>query len=375
MTGKGQQARGVSQASEGSSGHQARLSSKAGLPPGSLVYIGPDRDHRVNLVAIPVGAVDPTPQSLTRVEQLQDLPQGGRYHWLILDGLHEQSWMEALGRQLDIGPLVLEDVLNTRQRPKFEVHPGMLLFQLKSIRRDGSRLGLEQVSLLVGPDWVLTVLERPSALLDPVFQRLQRPSGRLRQGGPDLLAAAVLDVIVDGCFEGVENLGEQLEHLEQRVHKEVDGRVMPDAYRMRSRLHELRRAFLPLRDALNQALQQEPDRVQPTTRPYLRDVLDHTLHLIDQVETQREIVNQVVELHLALVNLRSTEVMKVLTIIATLFIPLSFLAGVYGMNFDRGAGPLAMPELSWAWGYPAFWGLCLLFAGGFLVWFRRKRWI
>lgn len=363
---------------EPAEGSRPPLSSKAGLPPGSLVYIGPRRDHGVSLSVIPVGAREPEARVFTEPGQLEGLEEpapGEGFRWFILDGLHRIEWLERLGRQLGIEPLVLEDLLNTRQRPRFEVHAEHLLFQLKRMRREGNRQVLEQVSLLVGRTWVLTLLERPSTLLDPVHQRLARSGGRLRQGGPDLLATAVLDVIVDGCFEGAESLGEQLEHLEQRVHREVDSRVMQEAYRLRNRLHELRRAFLPLREALNLALQEIPERIQPTTRPYLRDVLDHAVQLIEQVETQREIVNQVVELHLALVNLRSTEVMKVLTIIATLFIPLSFLAGVYGMNFDRAAGPLAMPELSWAWGYPAFWGLCLLFVGVFLAWFRHKRWL
>lgn len=351
------------------------LSIKAGLPPGSLVYVGPPRDHAIGVTVIPVGEAEPVPVVLSSPADLDGLPDRQGLLWLHLNGLHEIGWLEALGKKFGIDALILEDVLNTRQRPKFEAHLEMLQFHLKSVKTAGTGLHMEQVSVLAGRSWVLTIQEHPSPLLDPVRERLKRPQSRLRRGGPDLLMAAVLDVIVDGCFDATERIGEQLEHLEQRVHKEVDKRVMQEAYRLRSRLHELRRAYLPLREALGSALQQDTRHVLPATRPYFRDVQDHVLQLIEQVETDREIVNQVVELHLSLVNLRSNEVMKVLTIIATIFIPLSFLAGVYGMNFDRSAGALAMPELSWAWGYPAFWGICLLFVGGFVVWFRHKRWL
>ncbi|MCA9785517.1 MAG: magnesium/cobalt transporter CorA [Candidatus Cloacimonetes bacterium] len=351
-----------------------KLSSKAGLPPGSLVYIGLPRDHAVTLTVEIVEGGAHRVETFDSLEQLASFRPAG-LAWYHLDGLHHIPWIEALGKLFEIDSLVLEDILNTRQRPKFEQLDNMLVFHLKRILSNRNGHSMEQVSLLLGKDWVLTFQERPDGLLEPLRTRLKRSDSRLRAGNADLLATAVLDVVVDSSYSVLDRIGDEVDQLELQVQQAESGHVLSRAFELRRRMYSLRRAFLPLRDALGSAMLADTPLLRRAVRPFLRDVHDHVLHASEQVESHREIVTQVVELHLSLVNLRANEIMKILTIMASLFIPLSFLAGVYGMNFQHPDGSPSIPELRWIWGYPAFWGACLFFVLSFLIYFRRKRWI
>lgn len=236
-------------------------------------------------------------------------------------------------------------------------------------------LELEQVSLFFGERFVLTFRERPGDCFEPVCERLRRSRGRFRRSGSDYLAYALLDAVVDSYFPIVESYGDRLEELEDRILTKPDSKLVNEIHAIKRDLVMIRRAVWPLREAVSQLVREEHERIRTETRLYLRDVHDHTHQLVELTETQREVAAGMLDIYLSSMSHRMNEVMKVLTIIATIFIPLSFVASVYGMNFDRDVSPWNMPELTWRYGYPFALALMAAIAVGMLVYFRRKRWI
>jgi magnesium transporter len=298
--------------------------------------------------------------------------------WINVDGLGDIPTLRHIGTMFGLHPLALEDIVNLHQRPKVEAYEGYLFIVLRmpvsvpSIPPSSApRLETEQVTMALGPDFVVTFQERPGDSFEPVRHRLRSPGGQIRQRGPDYLAYA----LIDAFFPILEDYGEQVEALEDDVIAHPGNRQIARIHELKRNLLTARRALWPLRDMLNALLREETPLIDPQTRIYLRDCHDHAIQLIDLVETYREICSGLVEIHLSSVSNRMNEIMKVLTIIATIFIPLTFIVGVYGMNFDPAAGPLSMPELGWRYGYPAVLLLMTLIAAGLLIWFRRKGWI
>jgi magnesium transporter len=267
-------------------------------------------------------------------------------------------------------------VLNTHQRPKFEHYEGFHLLILRMPEMVGEEAVTQQFAIFFGPGFVLTFDERPGDCLDPIRQRLRDGKGRLRAAGPDYMAYALLDAIIDAYFPVVEAAGERLDELEEDILKGVSphglvGRI----HCVRRNLLTVRRALWPLREVVS-ALQREEDAaVTPETRLYLRDVYDHVVNLLDMLENLREIGAGLMELHLSAVSNRMNEIMKVLTVISTIFMPLTFIVGVYGMNFDPDSSPWNMPELRWYWGYPFAIAVMLAAVVAMLLFFRRRGWI
>ncbi|MCS7182106.1 MAG: magnesium/cobalt transporter CorA [Thermoanaerobaculum sp.] len=303
-------------------------------------------------------------QGLT-VAQALSLPR--ERAWLRVKGLDTEIVAE-LGRQLNVHPLVLEDILNPGQRPKMELHPHFLFLVVDVPLLSGSTLQEVQVSLLLFRDLVVSVEEREHAFFVGVEKRLGLGFGRLFQYGSDYLAYALVDAAVDHFFPVVESLGEQLEELEEILLAQQD-QVLPQLHTLRRHLLRLRRSLWPLRDAVGNLLRQEAELVGDGVRVFFRDVHDHTLYLLDLVENYRDMAGSLVELSLSMVAQRTNEVMKVLTVIGTIFLPLTFIVGVYGMNFEH------MPELAWPWAYPALWGIMVLLGLGMLRAFRRRGWL
>lgn len=294
--------------------------------------------------------------------------------WINVDGLAEATLIEKIGERFGLHPLALEDVMGTHQRAKVESYDDHLYVVLKMVSfRDG--LEAEQVSIFLGPRYVISFQERPGDCLEIIRERLRKGKGRVRTAGADYLAYAIIDAIIDHYFPVLEGLGERLEHLESEILTDPSAETVAAIHEIRRELLGLRKAAWPLREAMATLYREENELISEATRPYLRDCYDHTIQLIDVVETYRELAAGLVDIYLSSLGQKNNEVMKVLTIIATIFIPLSFIAGLYGMNFNPASSPWNMPELNWAWGYPFALALMSCTAFGLLYFFFRKGWL
>ncbi len=296
--------------------------------------------------------------------------------WINVDGLGDTEAIEACGEKLGLHILALEDVFNTSHRPKAEEFEDHIFVIMRMARiRDGV-LDIEQISLFFGRKYVMTFQERPEDVLDPVRQRIRKGSGRrIRLSRSDYLAYAIIDAVIDGYFPVLEHYIAQLDELEDLVIDKPDETVMTRTHEIKRALQLLRQSMWPMREALNTLSAEENKLVHDDTRPFLRDALDHVIQVMDIIETSRERAAGITDLYLSSLSNKMNEVMKVLTIIATIFIPLGFIAGLYGMNFNPEASPWNMPELSWPFGYPLALGIMLLIAGGMLLYFANKGWI
>jgi len=339
-----------------------------GAPPGILVA-DPDAPKPV----IRVLAYGPDGVDERDIQSPDEIPAllGKRaVTWVQVAGLGDVAVLEKLGAIFHLHRLALEDVLNTRQRPKFEHYEGFHLLILRMPEMVGEEATTQQFAIFFGPGFVLTFDERPGDCLDPIRQRLRDGKGRLRAAGPDYLAYALLDSIIDAYFPVVELEGERLDELEEDVLKGVSPQgLVGRIHGVRRNLLTVRRALWPLREVIS-ALQREEDAaVTAETRLYLRDVYDHVINLLDVLENLREIGAGLMELHLSAVSNRMNEIMKVLTVISTIFMPLTFIVGVYGMNFD------VMPELRWKYGYLFAIGLMVAAVVVMVMFFRRRGWL
>jgi magnesium transporter len=352
---------------------KSRLS-MPGAPTGQLVA-DPDAPRPVlRVLAYGPDGVDERP--LKSVDELPALLGKRPVTWVQVTGLGDAAVLEKLGEIFKLHRLALEDVLNTRQRAKFERYEG---YDVLFVRMPGTVDGAtttEQLALFFGKGFVLTFDERPGDCFEPIRQRLREGKGRLRAAGPDYLAYALLDAVIDAYFPVVETAGERLDALEEDILAGASPQgLITRIHAVRRDLLVVRRALWPVREVVS-ALQREEDAaVTSETRLYLRDVYDHVVNLLDVLENLRELAAGLMELHLSAVGNRMNEIMKVLTIISTVFIPLTFIVGVYGMNFDPGAGPLSMPELRTPFGYVTVWAVMIAIVVAMVVFFRRKGWL
>jgi len=294
--------------------------------------------------------------------------------WINVSGLGDAGALTALGRMFGLHHLALEDVVNVHQRPKVEDYEGNQFIVVRMPRNSDSA-DTEQMSLFVGGNFVLTFQERPGDCLDPVRKRIREGSTRIRSSGADYLAYAILDAVTDGYFPVLDHYGDRLLALEENLLGDEEDVPVAVLHDLKRDLHTLRGHIRPLREVFTSLLRAESSLFTASTLPFLRDCYDHAMQLIDLVESHRELATSLIELHRSNVGNRMNEVMKVLTIIATIFMPMSFIAGVYGMNFDPSRSRWNMPELGWAWGYPFALGLMALVALWMLFFFRRRGWI
>jgi magnesium transporter len=290
--------------------------------------------------------------------------------WIDVEGFGSRPLLSSLAEKLEIHPLAMADVVHAPQRPKAELHDQRLLVVTQMARvGDTGGIDLEQVSLVLGPDWVISFKERPGDVFDPVRERIRSGASRFRRYGPDYLLYSLIDAVVDGYFPVVEALEGVLEALEEEVIHQATPSSLARIHATRRTLQTLHRVQWRQRDAVNAMLRDEDLPISDAVKPYLRDVHDHAFQILDILETHREIVIGLMDLNLSSASHRLNEVMKTLTIVATIFIPLTFMSGVYGMNFDH------MPELHWKWGYPAFWIAMAVLGVGLVAWFRRRGWV
>ena len=316
------------------------------------------------------------------LEPSVDALRTGTTVWLNVDGLGHADTLRRIGERFSLHPLALEDVVNVHQRPKFEAYDDHLFLIVRmpvATEREGDAqapvLRTEQVALFVGRGFVVTFQEIAGDAFEPVRHRLRHATSALRRRGADYLAYALVDAVVDAYFPLLEAYGERLEALETDVLARPERDHVATIHDLKRDLLTLRRAVWPMRDMLAALRREDTPLIDEHTRVYLRDCEDHAIQLIDMIETYREIASGLVDIHLSSLSNRMNEVMKVLTIIATIFIPLTFVAGIYGMNFDPSVGPWNMPELGWRYGYPTVLALMLVVAFGLLAWFRRMGWI
>ena len=343
---------------------------KAGMPPGSVVYVGEEPPEAARITVIDYGPEHYEEREVDDLSEVEDYRDTGSVTWINVDGVHEEEIVEEIGARYALHPLLMEDVVSTGQRPKMEEYEEHLFMVLQMlVPEDGGVVRGEQVSLVLGPHWIVSFQERRGDVFDGLRHRLRSGKSRARTSGPDYLAYRLLDAIVDQYFVVLERMGDSLEDLEEQVIEEPDQETLEAVHELKGELLFVRRAAWPVRELVNALQRAESELVAEGTDPYLRDVYDHAVQVIDTTETYRDLVSGLVDLYMSGVSNRMNEVMKVLTIIATIFIPVTFVAGLYGMNFQW------MPELQWRWGYPAVLVLMAVMAGAMIVYFRRRDWL
>jgi len=342
-----------------------------GRPPGELIYVGEPIPEEGQIEVIAYDRDRLEVKKVSRIEDAIPLLDANKMSWVNINGLQDVALVAAIGRHFGIHELVLEDVVNTGQRPKFEDHGEYIYVVLKMLYHQPgqSEVTMEQVSLLLGERWVLTFQERSGDVFEPVRKRLRESKSRVRRWSADYLAYALVDVIVDHYYLVFELLGERLERLEDAVMEAPKPETLEALHATRRELIYMRKAIWPLRELVADMQRSDSPLIRKETRRFIADTRDHTLQILDTMELFRDTVAGLQDIYLSQLSNRMNEVMKMLTIIATLFIPLTFIAGIYGMNFEY------MPELRWRGGYPAAWIVMLLIAGAMLVYFRKKRWI
>ncbi len=288
-----------------------------------------------------------------------------------MTGLHDTETIGKIGNNFNIHPLVLEDILNTEHRPKSELTDTSVFVVVKMISYDEIKLEveMEQVSLILGPNFVISFQEREGDIFDSLRERIKNGKGRIRKKGSDYLLFALLDIIVDNYFVVLEKLGERIEALENSVFSNPKPEQLQDIHKIKREMIFLRKSIWPLREMISGLIRDEIDQIDESTVPFLQDLYDHTIQVIDTVEAFRDTASGLLDGYLSSISNKTNEVMKVLTIIATIFIPLTFMAGVYGMNFEN------MPELKLAWSYPVLWLLMIAVGLVMIVFFRRKKWL
>ncbi|MBI2354023.1 MAG: magnesium/cobalt transporter CorA [Deltaproteobacteria bacterium] len=348
-----------------------KRSVKAGLPPGSLVHIGDASQEAVNISLLSYDADSCEERYFRQLDAC--LPHLGRpgITWVNVEGVHDVEIIRRLGECHSFHPLVLEDIVNTVQRPKIEDYGNYLFIVLRMLRpAEGSDFTSEQISIILGHDYLFTFQEGIRGdVFDALRDRIRNAKGKIRGMGADYLAYALIDAIVDGYFSVLEGLGERIVNIEEELALAPDRATLHVINEMKKEIIFLRKAVWPLREAISFLERGDSNLLGDSTRLYFRDVYDHTVQVIDTVETYRDLLSGMLDLYLSSISNRTNEIMKFLTVIGTIFMPLTFLVGVYGMNFRH------MPELEWRYGYHALWGFMVALSLAMILYFRRKKWL
>lgn len=344
---------------------------KVGLPPGTLLPTCETRSDQVKiwLHEYNEGYFEEQVLDFSAFEGCA-FDSNDTVTWLHVTGVHSASVVEKLGHCFNLHPLVMEDILNTNHRPKLEDYSDYTFLVAKAIYcQENGEYKTEQISMVLGSSYIISFQESSKPIFEPVLTRLKGGKGRIRRMGADYLAYALVDTIVDNYFVLLEDVGEKIEQLEERLIIEPDRQMLNEIYSLKTEMLYMRKAIWPLREIVNALERGDSKFFKESTLLYMRDVYDHTIQVIDTLETYREMVTGMLDIYLSSVSHKLNEVMKVLTIISTIFIPLTFLAGVYGMNFKY------MPELEWEWGYPLIWTIMITSVLFMVRYFRQKKWM
>lgn len=346
-----------------------KRSKKTGMSPGTLIHIGETRTNSVTVTRFNYAGTHCDEQVVTDMETLRP-PADETVTWVNVGGVHKVEVLEGFGKHFGLHPLLLEDIANTDQRPKLDDYETYLFLVMKMLMTsDRGDILVEQVSFVLGRNYVLSFQENGTDVFGAVRDRLKGGKGRLRQNGSDYLMYALIDAVVDQYFTVLEMLGERIESLQERVIADPKPETLQDIHALKRQLLFVRRAVWPLREAMNNLSRSECPFLHEPMKLFFRDVYDHVVQIVDTIETLREMVSASLDIYLSSVSYRLNAVMRVLTVITTIFMPLSFIAGIYGMNFEH------MPELKWAWGYPMALGIMGIVAAIMLIGFRLKNWL
>jgi magnesium transporter len=348
-----------------------RRSRKAGLPPGSLVHIGDKKSERTKITIIDYDGETFQEKEAKSIEECCALKETPTVSWINVDGVHDSRLISDLGSRFGVHPLILEDIMTTAQRPKMEDMGDYIyiVVRMLDLVNKKNEVRSEQISLILGSNFVISFQESEGDVFDAVRDRIRSGKGRIRKQGPDYLAYALIDAIVDNYFLVLEKLGENVEEIEEALVSNPDRETLHQIHAMKREMIYLRKSVWPLREVISGLERTESELIKDSTGIFLRDVYDHTIQVIDTVETYRDMLSGMLDIYLSSLSNRMNEVMKVLTIIATIFIPLTFIAGVYGMNFKF------MPELEWRWGYFLVLGVMLALGVLMVILFKRRRWL
>jgi magnesium transporter len=343
-----------------------------GQSPGALIYTGDKPLTDIIITIIEYNAKDYKKSVATTLEECLACKFSRDISWINIDGVHNIEIIKTLGEQFELHPLLLEDVLDTQIRPKIEFFDKYIFVVLKMLQYNKTTLELEaeQVSMILGDTYVISLQEdREGDVFNPIRSRLEASSGRTRRSYSDFLLYSLIDTIVDNYFLVLEKIGERVENLEDEITNSPSETTLKTLYKLKQDLIFIRKSVWPLREVVSSLEREESPLIHKDTRKYIRDVYDHTIQVIDTTESYRDSMGSLLDIYLSSISNRTNDVVKVLTIISTIFMPLTFIAGVYGMNFDF------MPELRWKYSYFVVMGVMLISAIAMLLWFRRKKWI
>ncbi len=348
-----------------------RRSEKGGLPPGTLAYVGEKKVEKVIITVFDYNSERYDEKELKSIDECFPYKDTPTVTWINIDGLHQVEIMEKIGIHFGFHPLIMEDILNTRQRPKMDDLEDYVYVVLKmlSYKEEDNVIDAEQISIILGQNFVISFQEKEGDVFEPIRERIRKNKGRIRKMGADYLAYGLLDSVVDNYFTILEKLWERIEFLEEELVENPSTQTLQEIYGLKRKMIFLRKSIWPLREVISELERGESSLIKESTGIYLRDVYDHTIQVIDTVETFRDMLSGILDVYLSSISNRMNEVMKVLTIIATIFIPLTFLAGVYGMNFRY------MPELEWHQGYFAVLFLMVIIFIVMVIYFRKKKWL
>lgn len=343
---------------------------KIGSPPGTLQHVGNIQPEKVKITIIDYQNDDFLETEVQDITQTFPYRDSKTDTWINIDGIHNTEIIAQIGKHFGIHSLTLEDILNTNHRPTFEEHDNYLFFTLKMLAiNTENQIENEQVSLILGNNWLISFQEQEGDMFDKIRVRLRDAQARIRKRGVDYLFYALIDIIVDHYFLIVEYFKDQLEEVENFVILNPDKKYLYNIQHLRNELIDFRKVLVPLREALIDLKADNIDLIDNDIQPYLRDVYEHTLYLFESTEYLQESINGILDLYHSGISNKTNQIMQVLTIISTIFIPLTFIVGLYGMNFD------SMPEIHWKYGYVFVWTLMILVVLGMLRYFKNKKWL
>ncbi len=350
---------------------EINLSRKIGLPPGTLIHIGTKKTDKLKIEIIDFGGEEFNMNTLAQPDQCYPTKDHNTVRWINVNGLHDVEAISNIGKQLNLHDLLLEDVLNTNQRPKFEEFDSNIFISIKMLGLSADRNAIvsEQISVVLGDNWLISFQEQEGDLFDVLRERLRLGKGIIRQRKADYIFYRLIDIIVDNYFFITEYFSEAIELLEDKVQLDATQEVFHQILHHKKLLINFKRSVLPLREIIISIQKDSDTYIQEGTVKYLRDVFEHVSQIHEIIETQRELLSSIMDQYHSAINNKMNRVMQVLTIIATIFIPLTFIAGIYGMNFEY------MPELKWRYGYFYVLGFMFVLLILMIFQFKRKRWL
>ncbi|MBC8316946.1 MAG: magnesium/cobalt transporter CorA [Desulfobulbaceae bacterium] len=349
---------------------------KAGLPPGTPIYTGGQTETEINISIVDYDKEKATFLTSQKIEDCALYKDKSTVTWINIDGLHHVNLVEKLCSCFELHPLTVEDILNTTQRPKVDVFDDYvyLVLRMHHHNEETGEINSEQVSFVLGKTFLLTFQETAGDSFDSVRIRIKQDKGRIRKMGTDYLAYVLMDSIVDNYFTVLEKVGEDMEVLEDELVEKPSTETMQTIHFMKREMILLRKSIWPLRDMVSSLRRDEIPQISPDISMFLNDLYDHTIQVMDTIETYRDMISGMLDIYLSSISNRMNEIMKVLTLFAAIFIPLTFIAGIYGMNFNAEKSPLNMPELGWYYGYPFALGLMAVVGVGMLIYFKTRKW-